>query len=274
MPDSSENRRRGSALSIDQHEVDDRTVVVALAGELDLWSAPQLKRTLSDLLDSGRDRLILDLSGVAFMDSTALGVMIGIQRRLAGDDRMAIAGAGPEVRRMFELSGLAASFPIFPTRDAALGYLTNSEAGLSGSAVPPLTTDAALMLGIASTAMPFARSTQDQAERWLRALRRHGESGAVLGSLGVREGSIGISRADAGPTDWAPGDPEAVATVTEHASRVATGRGAPKVATSDVLLAVMHVYGATFDRVLAAHGVDIEELAARLATPQPASANR
>jgi hypothetical protein len=137
-----------------------------------------------------------------------------------------------------------------------------------------LTTDAALMLGIASTAMPFAHSNQDQAERWLRALRRHGEAGAVLASLGVREESIGISRTDARPSDTAPGDPEAVATVTEHAGRVATARAAPKVATTDVLLAVMHVYGATFDRVLAAHGADIEELAARLSTAQPASADR
>jgi anti-sigma B factor antagonist len=59
------------------------------------------------------------------------------------------------------------------------------------------------------------------------------------------------------------GDP--VANVTEHAARIATQRRAAKVATTDIPLAVMHVYGDTFGRVLAAHGVGVEELAERVA---------
>ena len=66
------------------------------------------------------------------------------------------------------------------------------QAGLWGVAVnagPALAPDAAIVLGIASTAMPFARTPGDAAERWLRVLRLHGEVGAALQALGVSEGS-------------------------------------------------------------------------------------
>jgi hypothetical protein len=59
--------------------------------------------------------------------------------------------------------------------------------------------------------------------------------------------------------DWDP-----VASVTEHAVRIAGERGANGVATADVLMAVMHVYGEDFDRVLRAHGSDRDEVLARL----------
>src|ERR1700755_3672371 len=58
------------------------------------------------------------------------------------------------------------------------------------SAAPALAPDAAMVLGIAATAIPFARTPEDEAERWLRVLRLHGEVGSVLQSLGVSEDSI------------------------------------------------------------------------------------
>jgi anti-sigma B factor antagonist len=244
-----------------------------LAGDLDLWSAPQLKTTLCELLDADRTRIVLDLAHVGFMDSTALGVMVGIHRRLGADERMAIAAAAPAVLRVFELSGLAASFRVFATPEAALSYVTEGDMPPAEPGTPPLTADAALMLGIASTAMPFAQSAEEQAERWLRALRNHGESGAILASLGLSEAALAereFGSEDEEPTG--PGDPDAVATVTAEASRIAVERGAPKLATSDVLQAVILVYGPTFYRVLSSHGVDPAELTARMANRDPAPA--
>jgi hypothetical protein len=65
-----------------------------------------------------------------------------------------------------------------------------------------------------------------------------------------------------------------VATVTDQASRIAIERSAPKVGTTDVLRAVIHVYGPTFYRVLTSHGVDPAELSTRIASPDPAGAER
>lgn len=263
-PCDSPTPKRRSVVSIDTVEVDDRTVLVALAGELDLWSAPQLKRTLHDLLAAGRKHLVLDLADIRFMDSTALGVLIAVDRRLASDERLALAQPATEVMRVLEVSGVATSFRIFPTREAAIGYVNLDQVEHSPAAAPPLTADAALLLGIASTAMPFAQSVEEQAERWLRALRRHGESGAVLASLGVSEAPVGRLEDGLESESLRPGEADAVAIVTEHAGHLAADRGAAKVATTDVLLAVVEVYGLSFRRALAAHGVNLDELLARL----------
>lgn len=269
MPDplKSPTPGRSSHFAVDQR---DCAAIVAVEGDLDLASAPQLKATLNELLRGGEGRIVLDFSRVPFMDSTALSALIGVHRRLAPDERIAVAEAHPQVLRVFELSGLATTFRIFPTVDAAIAYVSDADSAEPTPAAPPMTADAALMVGIATTAMPFAESEQDQVERWLRVLRNHGEAAVVLGSLGVSEASVReVEPADepAGPRDTDP-----VAAVTEQAGRIALQRRGTKIATTDVLLAVMHEYGATFDRVLAAHGGDVVELAERLATPHEAAA--
>ncbi len=137
------------------------------------------------------------------------------------------------------------------------------------SAAPPFAPDAALVLGIAATAIPFARTPEDEAERWLRVLRLHGEVGVALQALGVSEGSL---RAHPGePVDRerfaAASNPEqrdVVALVSERAARAAADREAPGIGTVDVLLAVMDVYGTVFERALHAHGTDADEVLERL----------
>jgi hypothetical protein len=132
------------------------------------------------------------------------------------------------------------------------------------NAGPALAPDAAIVLGIASTAVPFASTPEDAAERWLRVLRLHGQAGAALQALGVSEGPLRgpYEREAAAPARG--DDRDAVARVLEHAVRCARRRGAGGVATPDLLLAVMEVYGADFDRVLRVHGTDREEVIERL----------
>ena len=143
------------------------------------------------------------------------------------------------------------------------------------SAGPALAPDAAMALGIASTAMPFARTPEAEVERWLRVLRLHGQVGIALQALGVSEVPLpgGEQAASARPGKLAVGDRDAVALVTEHAVRIAGERQSSALATTDVLMAVMHVYGEDFDRVLQVHGTDREELLQKLeldaSAPEP-----
>lgn len=117
------------SFAVSQHELDGLTSVLEVEGELDLSSAPSLKWALSDVLDAARSRIVVDLSLVTFIDSTALGVLVGAQRSLGAGTRLAIVCTHVAVLRIFELTGLDGTFHIFPTIDSALDYVRGSAAG-------------------------------------------------------------------------------------------------------------------------------------------------
>ena len=138
------------------------------------------------------------------------------------------------------------------------------------SAAPTLAPDAAMVLGIAATAIPFARTPEDEAERWLRLLRLHGEVGAVLQAIGVSEDSIRehaehVERTQPQPVDRGAENRDVIARVGERATSIAHTRGVAGVGTTDLLMAVLEVYGTVFERALRAHGTDVEEVLERLA---------
>jgi hypothetical protein len=125
--------------------------------------------------------------------------------------------------------------------------------------------DAALVLGMASTAIPFARSREAEAERWLRILRLHGDAGVALQALGVSEGPMeGHGDDEPHEEESAPGSGDVVARVGEAAAGAAARRGAPCFGTIDVLVAVLDVYGSDFNHVLRVHGTDRAEVLQRL----------
>jgi ATP-dependent Clp protease ATP-binding subunit ClpA len=136
--------------------------------------------------------------------------------------------------------------------------------------VAALAPDAAMALGIAATAMPFARTPAGEAERWLRVLRLHGEAGVALQALGVSEGPLEDpgDEQDREPhvsaATRAPDATSSVTRVTELALDIADQRGTASVGTKDLLLAVMQVYDKHFDRVLRAHGTDRRKVLERL----------
>ena len=95
-------------------ELDENTNVISVEGELDLTTAPRLKWMLLDSLQEGRKQLVVDLSLTGFMDSTALGVLVVVNRRLGEQARMAIVCSRSAVLKIFELSGMDGAFAIFP----------------------------------------------------------------------------------------------------------------------------------------------------------------
>jgi hypothetical protein len=138
----------------------------------------------------------------------------------------------------------------------------------------PLSQDAALVVALAGTAMPFAHSSEDEAERWLRALRLHGEVGAALQGLGVGEAPLSgdeAARAAAEP-DTPPHGPEVLETVARRASDFAHARGGETVSTTDLTYSVLDVYGELFEQTLYLRGTTSQELLERLSGASAAEA--
>jgi len=128
----------------------------------------------------------------------------------------------------------------------------------------PLSQDAALVLALAGTAMAFSRSAEDEAERWLRALRMHGRVGQALQALGVGESPL-MTSSDPRP-GRPPLGPAVVDYATARAQDYASPRGAATVGTTELLFALMELYGRMFDRALYLRGASREELLERLST--------
>ncbi|MGH3197092.1 MAG: STAS domain-containing protein [Streptosporangiaceae bacterium] len=103
--------------SMEPHEA---SVVVAVHGELDVVSSQRFDDCLSEAAASS-DRVILDLSGVDFMDTTALAVIVGHWRRqVAADGMFLLAGARYRYTKALWITGLADRLPMYDTVDEAL----------------------------------------------------------------------------------------------------------------------------------------------------------
>ena len=139
----------------------------------------------------------------------------------------------------------------------------------------PLSQDAALVVALAGTAMSFSHSAEDEAERWLRALRLHGHVGAALQALGISEASLMTgSEPNDEPTGSPPFGSHAMETVARRAEELALQRRSRTVGTVDLMFAVLELYGRLFDRALYVRGSSREELVERLAQIEyPASNN-
>jgi anti-sigma B factor antagonist len=97
----------------------DGATVVRLAGELDLYNAAAVRDALLECCAEAPDRLIVDLSGVKFIDSTALGVLIEARTRLPNRRSFLLAAPGLETRRALEISGLDRHFAVHESLDSA-----------------------------------------------------------------------------------------------------------------------------------------------------------
>jgi anti-sigma B factor antagonist len=99
---------------------DPSVTVVAVVGELDVATAPRLRQELIGLASHGSRRLVIDLAGVDFLDSTGVGVLLGAVRRARdGDGRIALANAEPQVARVFEVTRLVDILPLHASVDEA-----------------------------------------------------------------------------------------------------------------------------------------------------------
>jgi anti-sigma B factor antagonist len=116
---------------IKTEQVDGGAYVISLAGEVDLYTAPEFKQQLLDVISQGGKDVIVDFSGTTFIDSTTLGVLVGGVKRLrTNDGQLSLVCNDRNITKIFEITGLDRVFTIYPTRDEAI-----SNAGTSNT--PP-----------------------------------------------------------------------------------------------------------------------------------------
>lgn len=110
--------------SLSTEALDDHSQLVIVSGEVDLFTAPELKQRLLDAIDAGSQRLVVDLTETTFIDSSGLGTLIGARRRLSErEGRLIVVSTNPAIDRTMELTGLDQVFPIVDSRAAALAEL-------------------------------------------------------------------------------------------------------------------------------------------------------
>jgi anti-sigma B factor antagonist len=99
------------------HSTEGEYDILAPQGELDIASFTQLRTRISDLIDARRAHIVIDLSGTAFLDSTALGALIGGRRKAyAAGGSFAVICDNPQLLKLFKITKLDLVFTVLPSR--------------------------------------------------------------------------------------------------------------------------------------------------------------
>jgi anti-sigma B factor antagonist len=107
----------------------DDAYVIALAGEVDLYTAPEFKQQLLDVIGKGAKNVIVDFSDTTFIDSTTLGVLVGGVKRLrTNDGQLSLVCSDRNITKIFEITGLDRVFTIHMTREEAVAGLDSDSA--------------------------------------------------------------------------------------------------------------------------------------------------
>ena len=104
-----------------QTHTTERAITLVLTGELDLVSSPAMERVIDDLSRSDAELIVVDLSGLEFMDSTGLHLLLRVQQRAQeAGRRFALIRGCEAVQRLFDLTGLADSLTVVDSAEQLL----------------------------------------------------------------------------------------------------------------------------------------------------------
>ena len=106
---------------IKTEQLSENKYVISLAGEVDLYTAPEFKQQLLEVIGQGGTEVVVDFTNTTFIDSTTLGVLVGGVKRLRSNDgQLSLAVSDRNITKIFEITGLDRVFTIYPTRDEAI----------------------------------------------------------------------------------------------------------------------------------------------------------
>ena len=113
-------------------KLSDSAYVVAPAGEVDLYTAPEFKQQILEAIAEGGTTVIVDFTDTTFIDSTTLGVLVGgIKRLRTVDGELIVVCGDPNITKIFEITGLDRVFSIYDSLDEAVATI---DRGLPASA--------------------------------------------------------------------------------------------------------------------------------------------
>jgi anti-sigma B factor antagonist len=99
----------------------DGWAVLTVSGEIDIATAPSLRERLHAILGGDNRQLVVDLDDVGFLDSTALGVLVGALKRARTEGgEVRIVSTQPRVRKVFEITRLDSAFDLFDSVEEAV----------------------------------------------------------------------------------------------------------------------------------------------------------
>jgi anti-sigma B factor antagonist len=109
---------------LSDESLDDSTHLIAVAGEVHVSTAPEFSERLNDAIATGKTGVVIDMTDVAFIDSTGLSVLLNALRRVTRQHgALSLAVSNPTVLRLFEITRLDTTFDISPTREEAIARL-------------------------------------------------------------------------------------------------------------------------------------------------------
>ena len=107
-------------LTLATHEVGE-TTVVAVGGEIDVYTAPKLRDKITELVGAGVYDIVIDLEAVEFLDSTGLGVIVGgLKKVRAHNGSLRLVCTQDRLLKIFRITGLAKVFDIHQSAEAAV----------------------------------------------------------------------------------------------------------------------------------------------------------
>ena len=116
-----------SQFAVAERFVRDGRCLIAVQGELDLFTAPELRARINEAVDEGTRQLVIDLSETAFLDSTGLGVLLGALKRIRScQGQLVIIDSDENLLRTFRVAGIDQILTIVASEEEALASLAAS----------------------------------------------------------------------------------------------------------------------------------------------------
>ena len=113
---------------ISTEKLKDDAYVISLGGEVDLYTAPEFKQQLLEVIGDGATHVVVDLTKTTFIDSTTLGVLVGGVKRLRpAGGQLSLVCSDRNITKIFEITGLDRVFTIRQTRNEAVDQLQASD---------------------------------------------------------------------------------------------------------------------------------------------------